>query len=122
MPNSYRDLVSDFMIAKVAVPGIRRCDEKRMGATNVGVRRAHPYLWSLSSPQQPPETADSPTVSSCPTIYIATRVPCKTVFVKNYEAKNSLLFLVAASFGVMKLIRLAGKNSVIISELRVKFS
>ena len=26
---------------------------KRMGATNVGVRRAHSYLWSLSSPQQP---------------------------------------------------------------------
>ena len=24
-----------------------------MGATNVGVRRAHSYLWSLSSPQQP---------------------------------------------------------------------
>jgi hypothetical protein len=40
--------------------------EKRMGATNVGVRRAHSYSWSLSSPQQPPETEDSPTVSLAP--------------------------------------------------------
>jgi hypothetical protein len=59
-----------------------------MGATNVGVRRAHPYLWSLSSPQQPLETEDSPTVSSCPTIYIATRVPCKIHPVNSYEAKQ----------------------------------
>jgi hypothetical protein len=61
-----------------------------MGATNVGVRRAHPYLWSLSSPQQPLETEDSPTVSSCPTIYIATRVPCKIHAVNNYKGKNFL--------------------------------
>src|SRR6267143_1200002 len=40
--------------------------KKRMGATNVGVRRAHPYSWSLSSPQQPLETEDSPTVSLAP--------------------------------------------------------
>jgi hypothetical protein len=39
---------------------------KRMGATYVGVRRAHPYSWSLSSPQQPLETEDSPTVSLAP--------------------------------------------------------
>src|SRR5678816_4869976 len=37
-----------------------------MGATYVGVRRAHPFLWSLSSPQQPLETEDSPTVSLAP--------------------------------------------------------
>jgi hypothetical protein len=40
--------------------------KKRMGATYVGVRRAHPYSWSLSSPQQPLETEDSPTVSLAP--------------------------------------------------------
>ncbi len=40
--------------------------KKRMGATNVGVRRAHSYSWSLSSPQQPLETEDSPTVSLAP--------------------------------------------------------
>src|SRR3982074_2126930 len=43
-----------------------------------GSVRAHSYLWSLSSPQQPLETEDSPTVSSCPEIYIATLVPRKT--------------------------------------------
>src|SRR6476661_3975018 len=37
-----------------------------MGATYVGVRRAHPYSWLLSSPQQPLETADPPTVSLAP--------------------------------------------------------
>ncbi len=37
-----------------------------MGATYVGVRRAHPYSWLLSSPQQPLETEDSPTVSLAP--------------------------------------------------------
>src|SRR6476646_11607973 len=40
--------------------------EKRMGATYVGVRRAHPYSWLLSSPQQPLETEDPPTVSLAP--------------------------------------------------------
>ena len=37
-----------------------------MGATYVGVRRAHPYSWLLSSPQQPLETEDPPTVSLAP--------------------------------------------------------
>jgi hypothetical protein len=59
-----------------------------MDATNVGVRRVHPYLWSLSSPQQPLETEDSPTVSSCPTIYIATRVPCKIHAVNKLRSKG----------------------------------
>src|SRR5215208_4070202 len=40
--------------------------KKRMGATYVGVRRAHPYSWLLSSPQQPLETEDPPTVSLAP--------------------------------------------------------
>src|SRR6266851_2013693 len=56
-----------------------------MGATNVGVRRAHPYSWSLSSPQQPHETEDSPTVSSCPTIYLARRMPCKRLLFKEHR-------------------------------------
>jgi hypothetical protein len=37
-----------------------------MGATYVGVRRAHSYSWLLSSPQQPLETEDPPTVSLAP--------------------------------------------------------
>lgn len=82
-----------------------------MGATNVGVRRAHPYLWSLSSPQQPLETEDSPTVSSCPTIYIATRVPCKALFIENYEVSE---FIVVACSGLKssaKLMKLPTKRS-----------
>ena len=45
---------------------VGRIKKKRMGATYVGVRRAHSFLWSLSSPQQPLETEDSPTVSLAP--------------------------------------------------------
>jgi hypothetical protein len=82
-----------------------------MGATNVGVRRAHPYLWSLSSPQQPLETEDSPTVSSCPTIYIATRVPCKIHTVNSYEAKNFLIVLYDACFIEPKDSLIADKKS-----------
>ena len=41
------------------------------------------------------ETEDSPTVSSCPTIYIATRVPCKALFAEEYQAMNFLLFSVS---------------------------
>src|SRR6185437_11612414 len=66
----------------------RGCHKKRMDATNVGVRRVHPYLWSLSSPQQPLETEDSPTVSSCPTIYIATHVPGKIHTVNKLRSKE----------------------------------
>jgi hypothetical protein len=100
--------------------GMKGVMKKRMGATNVGVRRAHPYLWSLSSPQQPLETEDSPTVSSCPTIYIATRVPCKTLFVNNYRAKNFLLFFVAGLIHREKSHWSAYKNSVIISKAERK--
>jgi hypothetical protein len=39
------------------------------------------------------ETEDSPAVSSCPTIYIATRVPCKALFVEEYEAKEFPILL-----------------------------
>src|SRR6266850_161921 len=66
-------------------PGLKSQQKKRMGATNVGVRRAHSYSWSLSSPQQPLETEDSPTVSSCPTIYIARRVPARGFCSRNTE-------------------------------------
>src|ERR1044071_8549975 len=37
--------------------------------------RAHLYLWSLSSPQQPRRRSNYQTVSSCPTDRIATCVP-----------------------------------------------
>src|SRR5215207_1842061 len=57
---------------------------KRMGATYVGVRRAHPYSWLLSSPQQPLETEDPPTVSLAPQ-YTSQR-PCRaTVFFMSNE-------------------------------------
>jgi hypothetical protein len=38
----------------------------RMGRCNVGVAAAHPFSWLLSSPQQPLETEDPPTVSLAP--------------------------------------------------------
>src|SRR6185369_12013999 len=53
--------------------------KKRMGATYVGVRRAHPYSWLLSSPQQPLETEDPPTVSLAPQ-YTSQRLCRATVF------------------------------------------
>jgi len=68
------------------------------------------------------ETEDSPTVSSCPTIYIATRVPCKALFVEEYQAMNFLPFSVSPSGRAQKRVRHAGKNEVIISNLSVKFS
>jgi len=37
-----------------------------MGRCNVGVAAAHPFSWLLSSPQQPLETEDPPTVSLAP--------------------------------------------------------
>ena len=58
--------------------------KKRMGATYVGVRRAHPYSWLLSSPQQPLETEDSPTVSLAPQ-YTSQR-PCRA---RGFLAENS---------------------------------
>src|SRR6267142_1621632 len=82
-----------------------------MGATNVGVRRVHPYLWSLSSPQQPLETEDSPTVSSCPTIYIATRVPCKIHPVNNLRSKEFPFVLAAPLISSQKHHHVALRNS-----------
>ena len=66
--------------------------KKRMGATNVGVRRAHSFFVVTVLTPATTETEDSPAVSSCPTIYIATRVPCKALFVEEYEDMNFLLF------------------------------
>ena len=43
------------------------------------------------------ETEDSPAVSSCPTIYIATRVPCKALLLKNTKLLNFLSFSVGPS-------------------------
>src|SRR5437660_4999163 len=37
-----------------------------MSSCNVGVAAAHPFAWLLSSPQQPLETEDPPTVSLAP--------------------------------------------------------
>src|SRR5690349_1304532 len=55
-----------------------------MGATYVGVRRAHPYSWLLSSPQQPLETEDPPTVSLAPQ-YTSQRLCRATVFFATHE-------------------------------------
>ena len=68
------------------------------------------------------ETEDSPAVSSCPTIYIATRVPCKALFVEEYQAMNFLSSLSVLSNGRKNGVRHAGKDNVIISKLSVKFS
>ena len=51
-----------------------------MGATYVGVRRAHSYSWLLSSPQQPLETEDPPTVSLAPQ-YTSQRV-CRAIVIE----------------------------------------
>jgi len=68
-----------------------------MGATNVGVRRTHPLFVVTVLTPATTETEDSPAVSSCPTIYIATRVPCKALFVKEYEDIKFPLFSVRLS-------------------------
>src|SRR6266516_6334096 len=44
----------------------REMNTKANGRDNVGVCRAHPFSWLLSSPQQPLETEDPPTVSLAP--------------------------------------------------------
>jgi len=82
-----------------------------MDATNVGVRRVHPYLWSLSSPQQPLETEDSPTVSSCPTIYIATRVPCKIHAVNKLRSKGFPIVLCSTGDNGLKAALCHAQNS-----------
>jgi len=61
-----------------------------MGATYVGVRRAHPFLWSLSSPQQPLETEDSPTVSLAPQ-YTSQRL-CRATDRKTITRASGLSF------------------------------
>jgi hypothetical protein len=48
---------------------------KANGRDNVGVCRAHPFSWLLSSPQQPLETEDSPTVSLAP--QYTSQQPCR---------------------------------------------
>ena len=65
--------------------GLRK---KRMGATYVGVRRAHSFLWSLSSPQQPLETEDSPTVSLAPQ-YTSQRL-CRAIDSKVFTRSPNL--------------------------------
>src|SRR6476646_4290810 len=66
--------------------------EKRMGATYVGVAAAHPFSWLLSSPQQPLETEDPPTVSLAPQ-YTSQRL-CRAIeFFGATEAReNSKIF------------------------------
>src|SRR5215216_4022373 len=61
-----------------------------MGATYVGVRRAHPYSWLLSSPQQPLETEDPPTVSLAPQ-YTSQRLCRARPFLLSTCDPNSLL-------------------------------
>jgi hypothetical protein len=70
--------------------GTARPTEKRMGATYVGVRRAHPYSWLLSSPQQPLETEDPPTVSLAPQ-YTSQRLCRARTFLSDDRQLLSLL-------------------------------
>ena len=48
------------------------------------------------------ETEDSPTVSSCPTIYIATRVPGNAHVVDDIEGYGFAAVLIVASFSCGK--------------------
>jgi hypothetical protein len=57
-------------------------NKKADGRDNVGVYRAHPLFVVTVLTPATTETEDSPAVSSCPTIYIATRVPGNAVFLK----------------------------------------
>src|ERR1043166_1003175 len=93
-----------------------------MGATTWEYVAPIHFLWSLSSPQQPLETEDSPTVSSCPTIYIATRVPCKIHRFNSYELEKFLRFCVADQIFKLMSSEARSKYNVNFSELSVKFS
>jgi hypothetical protein len=86
-----------------------------MGATNVGVRRTHPLFVVTVLTPATTETEDSPAVSSCPTIYIATRVPCKTRVVDEYEVMKFLLFFVGLSLSEIEMGLTSGRDCVIIS-------
>src|SRR5689334_22237245 len=67
----------------------------RMGRCNVGVAAAHPFSWLLSSPQQPLETEDPPTVSLAPQ-YTSQRL-CRAIeFFRGTEAAKIQRFLRAA--------------------------
>jgi hypothetical protein len=91
--------------------------KKRMGATNVGVCRTHPLFVVTVLTPATTETEDSPAVSSCPTIYIATRVPCKAVLFEEYEDTNLLCSSQHAPLRQPKLAQLLDKNSVNISKV-----
>ncbi len=93
-----------------------------MDATNVGVRRVHPYSWSLSSPQQPPETEDSPTVSSCPTIYIARRMPRKRLLFNEQPVLCFSSVLVKALICSVNIEGVRRQDNVIVSRPRRKDS
>src|SRR5438128_9128706 len=68
---------------------------KNEWALQRGRRSAHPFSWLLSSPQQPLETEDPPTVSLAPqytsqrlcrarVIFFAFRNPCKVITSSNF--------------------------------------
>src|ERR1044071_1582942 len=48
------------------VDWIKKGNKKKEGALQGGGRSPHPFSWLLSSPQQPLETEDPPTVSLAP--------------------------------------------------------
>src|SRR5215468_1117986 len=68
-----------------------------MGRCNVGVAAAHPFSWLLSSPQQPLETEDPPTVSLAPQ-YTSQRL-CRAIeFFGGTEARENSKILTMARF------------------------
>ena len=83
------------MLANAVVPvklELKSAAEKANGRDKRGsTSRPSIFVVTVLTPATT-ETEDSPAVSSCPTIYIATRVPCKALFVGEYEDMNFRLF------------------------------
>jgi len=102
--------------------GVESAAEKANGRDKRGsTSRPSIFVVTVLTPATT-ETEDSPAVSSCPTIYIATRVPCKALFVEEYEDMNFLFVLSRTFVATAKSVRLLDKNNVIISKSGVKFS
>src|SRR5688572_4398804 len=89
----YRSSSRGLYLRRFYTREFRSLQKKRMGATNVGVRRAHSYSWSLSSPQQPLETEDSPTVSLAPQYTSQAACLARDFLLKNLRVRVSLVSL-----------------------------
>src|ERR1044072_4447044 len=77
-----------------------------MGATYVGVRRAHPYSWLLCSPHTPLETDAPPTVSLAP--HYTSQRPCRAIL---FFARFELSRITSKNAAGSRLRRLARSRS-----------